>query len=169
MTKVSSKNRIAVALAGAILAAACQQATPVLPAGNSVEPSVGTAADTKLAISDLEITCHELIGGEPSPSVTTYVLRGAMLYSISPNQSPILISEEGSTIQISTTQDDEGLENSLATHTRDGDRVIRTVFWQRPGQNKRVAFTEVYDFRNQLVVDSETGEDSCNHEAVISE
>lgn len=157
-------------LAGAILAAACQQPTPVAEeTGNSVEQSVETAADTKPATSDLEITCHELIDGELSPSVTTYVLKGTLLYSISPNQNPILISEEGSTIQISTTQDDEGQENSLATHTRNGDRVIRTVFWQRPGQNKRVAFTDVYDFRNQLVVDSETGEDSCNHEALISE
>lgn len=152
---------------GAILATvACQQpssATDKLN-GNSVDQS-SQVAETKSVMGDLQITCHEMIGGEPSRSVTTYLLKGSMLYKISPKGNPVLISEEDAIIQISMTEDDEGPEKSLATHTKSDGKVIRTVFWQRPGRDKRVAFTEVYDFSNQQVIDSETGEDSCHHDA----
>lgn len=111
------------------------------------------------------ITCHELIGGKPSPEATTYELLGRKFYSRVPGGERQLISAEGELVNLGRSEDDEGPQDSFASHTVQGVVLTRTVLWQRPGQASRTAFVERYDFRKQAVLDADTGEDTCHHNA----
>lgn len=68
-------------------------------------------------------------------------------------------------MHLSRTEDDEGPQDAFASHTVQGDVLTRTVLWQRVGQSPKTAFVERYNFSKQTVVDAETGEDECHHNA----
>lgn len=110
------------------------------------------------------ITCHELIGGKPSPEPTIYELDGTDFYSSSPERAKRLISSEDKLVPLGRTEDDEGPQDAFASHTLQGDLLTRTVLWQRVGRAPRTAFVERYNFRKQTVLDSD-GTDSCYHSA----
>lgn len=124
----------------------------------------GTPVSSQDHLAPLKLVCHELIGGEPSDDPTIYQLDGRTLYSISLGEKRV-ISLEGEMLNLSTTTGDEGTEESFATHSRNGNIVTRTIFWQRPGEAKRVGGVDRFDFGRQTVVDTSSGEDTCHHRA----
>lgn len=152
---------------GALVLVACNQqpASEQAGAATAQQEVPAEAADSEGRTAEQVITCHLLIGGRPSPEPTIYELVGADFYSKSPGADRQLISSEGKLVHLSRTQDDEGPQDSFASHTVEGNILTRTVLWQRPGQAPRTAFVDRYDFRRQTVVDAETGQDSCHHDA----
>lgn len=157
-----------VLMIGALGLAACNQRGAVTN-GNaeaSAQPALSASAtDSPAKAPPKVITCHELIGGRPSPEATTYSLIGSKFYSQAPSGEKQLISAEGELVNLGRSEDDKGPEDSLASHTLQGDVLTRTVLWQRPSQAPRTAFVERYDFRKQAVLDADTGEDTCHHNA----
>lgn len=126
------------------------------------------AAPVSLASAALEdnaprsISCHELIGGKPSPEPTIYELDGTGLYVRPPDGGKRLISSEGKLVPLGRSEGDEGAEESFAYHTVQGNVLTRTVLWQRVGEAPRIAFVERYNFMQQTVLDTD-GTNSCYH------
>lgn len=140
--------------------AACGRATSDQTNANLIAAHAPEVTEHKL-----QITCHEMLGGAPEPDVTTYEVRGDSLYVIDSGGVAKIISVEGKQTNLGRHVDERGPEDSFATHILRGHDLTRTVFWQRPGEAQRQAFTEKYDFDQQTVTDGETGEDSCHHNA----
>ena len=111
------------------------------------------------------ITCHLLLAGRPSPEPTIYELAGTDLYSTAPGGDRLLISSEGKLVHLSRIEDDEGSQDTFASHIVQGHVLTRTVLWQRPGQAPETASVEQFDFSGQTIIDAETGEDTCYHDA----
>jgi hypothetical protein len=114
------------------------------------------------------ITCHELSNGRPSPDPKTYELLGKGFYSTGPDGERQLISSEGKLVLLSQVTDEDGSMDTLAMHTVQGGILTRTVLWQRAGKSPETAFVERFNFIKQTVIDTETGEDSCNHDSFRS-
>jgi hypothetical protein len=147
---------------------ACNQGgagTNVSEKSSARPSSSASATEASAEATRRVITCHELIGGKPSPEATTYKLVGDKFYSQAPGTEEQLISREGEQVNLGRSENNKGRENSLASHTLQGNVLTRTVLWQRPGQPPRTAFVERYDFAKQMVVDDDTGEDACHHNA----
>ena len=112
----------------------------------------------------LMMDCHEMDGGSPSPHASFYEVRGNDLLRHGRTRI-VRISTAGKMLFLSRTQDDEGPEDAFATHVRSGHIVVRTVYWQRPGQKRRRAFHDTYDFRAKTIIRSTGGGDTCHHDA----
>jgi hypothetical protein len=112
----------------------------------------------------LMMDCHEMDGGSPSPHASFYEVRGNDLLRHGRTRIAT-ISSAGKMLFLSRTQDDKGPEDAFASHVRNGHVVVRTVYWQRPGQKMRKAFQETYDFRARTITRSTGGGDTCHHDA----
>jgi len=124
-------------------------------------PTPGSAAAPG---PNLMMDCHEMEGGSPSPYASFYELRGDDL--LRHGRTRIAkISTAGKMLFLSRTEDDKGPEDAFATHVRDGHVVVRTVYWQRPGEEMREAFHDTYDFRARTIMRSTGGGDTCHHDA----
>lgn len=112
----------------------------------------------------LMMDCHEMDGGSPSPHASFYEVQGNDL--LRHGRTRIMkISTAGKMLFLSRTNDDKGPEDAFATHVRKGHVVVRTVYWQRPGQARRRAFHDTYDFRAKTIIRSTGGGDTCHHDA----
>lgn len=123
------------------------------------------AAPVSAEAPRLMMSCHELDAGRPSDFASFYEVEGPNLYRTG-RERKVLLSTTGKLLHLSRTQDDEGPQDAFATHVLAGHVLKRTVYWQRPGQPRRAAFSETYDFAAQTIVSaSDDGEDSCHHDA----
>lgn len=105
------------------------------------------------------ITCHEMVGGGPSPDITTYALRNGDFF-----RDDVRISAGNGLLSLGLTTDDEGQSESYARQSIEGRRLTRTVYERRNNEQKiRRLFTEVFDFDRQTVIDSQDGQDTCHH------
>lgn len=111
--------------------------------------------DTTAEATNLSIRCHELIKGLPDPRGAVYVLRDKKLY-----RNKIVISSEDGTILSSI-----GGDIRSAAHVFDGKKLTRTLYSQVGSQPKEAIDVEVFDFKNQKIIDD--GEDTCYHNATF--
>ena len=113
---------------------------------------------------EMMMDCHEMLGGSPSPYASFYEVRGNDLLRHGRTRLAT-ISTAGEMLFLSRTQDDRGPKDAYATHVRNGHIVVRTVYWQSPGQEMRKAFSDTYDFRAKTIISSTGGGDACYHDA----
>ena len=123
-----------------------------------------TAVSAGAQNPELMMDCHEMDGGSPSPYASFYEVRGNDLLRHGRTRI-VKLSTAGEMLFLSRTQDDRGPEDAYATHVRNGHVVIRTVYWQRPGQEMRKAFHDTYDFHAKTIISSSGGGDACYHDA----
>ena len=109
------------------------------------------------------MTCHLMIGGVPSPRVTTFTLEGSGLFSDAGGERR-RISTAGAPLFLGRSTDRDGVTLSYASHVRDGASVKRNVYWKTGSKPRYLRFSETYDFKRQTITATgETG-DSCHHD-----
>lgn len=123
-----------------------------------------TAVSAGAQSSKLMMDCHEMDRGSPSPHASFYEVQGKDLLRHGRTRVA-KISTAGKMLFLGRTQDGKGTEDAFATHVRRGHIVVRTVYWQRPGQKRREAFHDTYDFRAKTITPSTGGGDTCHHDA----
>jgi hypothetical protein len=103
----------------------------------------------------LEMTCHELIGGEPSPDARHYELKDDVLTS-----EGVFLSSGA--LRLLTPYNRYSRQSAYVIHKRDGRKLYRTVFWRNKANRTIRKFEEVYDFAAQRII--EDGQDTCHHD-----
>ncbi|QNA84079.1 hypothetical protein G4G27_08825 [Sphingomonas sp. So64.6b] len=116
--------------------------------------------ESRAAPPALTMTCHELLRGVPSKDATIYEVIGTDMFATGAAGRK-KISTVGSQLYLGTVRDARGPIDSYAIHSRKGMMVTRSVYEQRPGQKKRLFFTDRYDFARHRVIGSD-GKDSCH-------
>lgn len=112
------------------------------------------------------ITCHQMVGGQPSSTETTYTLRGNDLVYRDMDGKNHVISRPG-LFYLSTTKDRGRYVKSWASHkvSPGGSSLVRSLYWSDARGRPKLVAQDRYDFAKQKVVDLKTGEDSCYHDA----
>lgn len=111
----------------------------------------------------LAMTCHLMIGGLPSPRVTTFTLSGNTLFSDAGGERR-RISTAGTPLFLDRSTDKDGVTLSYASHVRDGTTVRRNVYWKTGSKPRYLRFSETYDFKRQTITTTGEPGDSCHHD-----
>lgn len=110
---------------------------------------------------NLTMTCHEMFRGAPSKEPTVYEIVGRDMYRTGYGRR-VHISTEGKPLFLSKATD-KGIETeSFASHTVNGTRVTRTVYWRLAGGEMQPRFTEQFDFQAKTIASSTDKADRCH-------
>ncbi len=107
------------------------------------------------ADTPLEMTCHELIGGEPSADARHYELKDGVLTS-----DGVFLSSGA--LRLLTPYNPYSHSSAYVVHTQSGQTLHRTVLWRNKANKTIRKFQEIYDFAAQRII--EDGQDTCHHD-----